>query len=41
MRKFDFCKECTDLKEQFFNCSNCKLAKDRDEKDKRVSKKSN
>lgn len=32
MRKFDFCKDCKDLKEQFFNCVDCKIAKERDEK---------
>lgn len=38
MRKFKECTTCTDYKTQFFNCEDCKVA---NEKDKRVSKKSN
>lgn len=30
MRKFKECAECTDYKNQFFNCVDCKLAKNKD-----------
>jgi len=30
MRKFKECQTCTDYKEQFFNCTNCKIAKAKD-----------
>ena len=31
-RRFKECKNCNDLKEQFFNCKDCEIAKEKNNK---------